>query len=1054
MRGGEFVKFVTVSIVISFRVALGGQQPAAPVAPKTKASSQQAYIVENFQTRIDFQADGTSVTQVSAKYRVLSVAGVEQLGLLVFTYNGASEVLKIDYVRVQRPDGAVIETPLASAEDMTAQITRVAPMYTDYRERHVPVKGLAVGDLLEYRTELQVTHPLISGEFWYEYAFSHDHAMKQQELEISVPGEKYVQVNSPDFKPVVTKLRGRTEYLWKIPESSGKAITPLRTGSDFPSVQLTTFRSWKDVGNWWSRLERQAAIPTPDVRAKAAELTRGLKSPTEKLNAIYHYVSTQIRYISISFGIGRYQPHAASDVLNNLYGDCKDKHTLLAALLDAAGLKAYPALVSMTREIDPQVPSPAQFDHVVSVVPDGTRGEKFVWLDTTADVAPAGFLISQLRGKEALVILQGKDPYLVKTPVDPPSKSFQTFEATGRLTGDGTFTGQMRSTLRGDLEVALRILFFLDAQSQWQSLVQRISSLTGFGGTVSNVTAGDPAATDKPFEYSYDYTRKNFGDWANRRIVPALPFLPLANWAETGAEGAKPFQLGSPQTVRLKCSIQLPPGYHPSLPANETLVRSFAEYHATYSFKADTFHADRELIVKQREIPPALRPEYNSFVKAIASDESQYISLGNGSGAGALVAAPEVAQLLNLARQAYLEHDLYGALEDSQRAVKLAPNSAEAWFSVGILRFDLNRRGEGESALRHAIKLNPKDPRAYAALAFFLARNLRRQEAIQVWSSLLKNDPDNVQALSGLGSLLLLQKKYAEALTALESAASENPRSEFVQIQLGHAALGAGKFHEGITALEAAVKLRPVPQILNDAAFYLADYGFDLPEAQGFVERAVREDEAKAAKISLTDLCEDDLTVMNELGAFWDTLGWVYFREGKLAEAKNFLEAAWSLVQRRDIAVHLGQLDEKLGMKRAAIHMYALANACPDSARGDTNPELARLAPDEGKRRAEVERARDELSEMRHVKLGRVLNSDQSAEFWVLFSRGPNIDGVKFASGASQLRPASKLISKVHFRVVFPDDMPLKILRRGILVCEGMLGCDFTLLTPDSVRLH
>ena len=86
---------------------------------------------------------------------------MQQLGLLIFSYNSANEQLKIDYVRVRRPDGTVVETPLGDLQDMASQITRQAPMYTDYREKHVPVKGLGVGDLLEYQTETQLIHPLI-----------------------------------------------------------------------------------------------------------------------------------------------------------------------------------------------------------------------------------------------------------------------------------------------------------------------------------------------------------------------------------------------------------------------------------------------------------------------------------------------------------------------------------------------------------------------------------------------------------------------------------------------------------------------------------------------------------------------------------------------------------------------------------------------------------------------------------------------------------------------------------------------------------------------------
>jgi transglutaminase-like putative cysteine protease len=111
-------------------------------------------------------------------------------------------------------------------------------------------------------------------------------------------------------------------------------------------VMLTTFRTWEDVGRWYAGLIRDREQPTAEVRTKALDLVRGLTSDSAKVRALYDFVSREFRYVSLSFGIGRYQPHAAAEVLANRYGDCKDKHTLLAALLAAIGIRAHPALIS------------------------------------------------------------------------------------------------------------------------------------------------------------------------------------------------------------------------------------------------------------------------------------------------------------------------------------------------------------------------------------------------------------------------------------------------------------------------------------------------------------------------------------------------------------------------------------------------------------------------------------------------------------------------------------------------------------------------------------
>ena len=57
------------------------------------------------------------------------------------------------------------------------------------------------------------------------------------------------------------------------------------------------------------------------------------------------FVQNKIRYVSLSFGSNAYHPHHPDEVLQNRYGDCKDKSLLLLSLLRAAGIQAWPALV-------------------------------------------------------------------------------------------------------------------------------------------------------------------------------------------------------------------------------------------------------------------------------------------------------------------------------------------------------------------------------------------------------------------------------------------------------------------------------------------------------------------------------------------------------------------------------------------------------------------------------------------------------------------------------------------------------------------------------------
>ncbi len=70
-----------------------------------------------------------------------------------------------------KPDGSVIETPAGDIMEVTPDISREAPTYSDLKDKQVAVKGLQVGDTLEYQSHTEITSPLIPGQFWFTYDF-------------------------------------------------------------------------------------------------------------------------------------------------------------------------------------------------------------------------------------------------------------------------------------------------------------------------------------------------------------------------------------------------------------------------------------------------------------------------------------------------------------------------------------------------------------------------------------------------------------------------------------------------------------------------------------------------------------------------------------------------------------------------------------------------------------------------------------------------------------------------------------------------------------------
>ncbi len=1053
-----------------------GQQASEPSSAKPDYSNE-AFVDEDDSTKISVENDGTGTRETSVRIRLQSDAAVQRYGVLTFPYQSAVENVEIVHIRVGKPDGTVIETPKENTQDMPAAITQEAPFYSDLREKHVSAKGLGVGDVLESDAVWHVTKPLAAGQFWLSFDSPADMIVLRGKICVSLPRERAVKWTSSSSKPSITEEANRRLFTWSISKTTHaseeqKKATQAQTASQAvrgrlpsPEVELSTFASWEEVGAWYRGLAREREQPTAEIRAKAKELAKNTTDGDARIRAIYNYVSTQIRYIGVAFGIGRYQPHSAAEVLSNQYGDCKDKHTLLASLLAAEGIRAFPALINSARVIDEAVPSPGQFDHVITAIP---RGDGFIWLDTTAEVAPFGYLLDRLRDKRCLVIPGDGPALLVTTAADPPVAFRQTFRMEARLSDVGTLEGSAEGSVSGgDYEVVLRAAFRRASIPQWKDLVQLISYRSGFGGDVSDVTASSAANTEGPFRWTYKYTRKDYSDWPNRRVSSPLPVMGLP---DAGEKASQAIWLGSPGTVHFESSVVLPAGSAPQLPPNRDVKEAFADYSASYRFESGTLKTDRTLVVKRREVPVTEYEVYRKFAKAVQDDHDSFTDLTAPpritpvSYQEAIWRLPSSQNIgaeraYDDARAAYERHDADGEIASLKRAVAVDPEFTRAWLWMGEIYRSQAKQAPALEAYRSAIKNSPREPLSYKILAFNLMRLGRLDDSIATWRQLIEMSAEDPDAFAYLGWTLSAKRRHAEAASALESAIKLDPARADLSVQLGTAYAHVGEWGKALAAFQRGLDKDPQPAWLNEAAYALADANKQLPLALEYAERAVRSEEGASANVVLSRLKREDLAQPVRLAAYWDTLGWVYARMGRLDRAEKYLNAAWILSQMPAVGDHLGQVCERLRKREDAIRMYQLALAAgraPDSGSASDRMKEIQARLDHIRGKPGTGRGGrpggEELTLLRTVKLQPVSSATASAEFFLLIGQGSRVLEVRFISGAEELKAADKALKLAAVHMPFPDDGPARVVRRGVVSCSSMSGCSLVFYAPALVR--
>ncbi len=1047
--------------------ASGPVKSAAALTDSKHEYAQESFVIEQMHSRYRFEADGTGRKETTARIRIQSEAGVQQWGQLLEGYNSASERVEIPYVRVVKEDGSVIKAGDDTIQDLSAPIEREAPVYTDYRQKHITVPGLRPGEVLEYDMVTVIHTPLAAGQFWAEYEFDSTNIDLDETLDVDVPASRPLKLKcKKGFDPTVTEKDGRRIYHWASShrqrdddKDKDKKKKKPHPDDNVPDVQLSTFETWEQIGRWYASLEKDRRVPSPEVRAKAEELTKGLNSNLDKTEALYDYVAKNFRYVSLSLGLSRYQPHAAADVLHNQYGDCKDKHTLLASLLEAEGLRADSVLINSTRKLDPDMPSPSQFDHVITMLPlDG----KEVWMDTTAEVGPFRLLAYTLRNKQALVIPPAEEgnkvaPHLELTPADTPMPDYERSDIEGKINEIGKLEAHVHYEFRGDEELLLRSVFRRVPESNWQRVVENING--SLGGEVSHLVVSDPAATREPFTMSYDVSKPNFLDWSKKDAQVTLPLvqfsLPEVDEDQSDPD-AEPLKLGPKGEYSYKIKLEIPSRYTAHAPLAFSLKRDYAEYQATYQLQSGTFTASRTLILHQDDLPVARAGDYASFRRAVGSDLAQQLSV-ESSVAGSMVPPADMKadDLLESARDAADAGNFPLAEALLKRATDVDPKNKYAWNNLGLIYLQTRQDDQAIAAFQKQIEVNPYDEYAYNNLGRVYWQERKYDEAVKSFNKQLENNPLDKFAHANLGQMYEEWHKYDLAAPELEKASSLSPDRADLQVSLGDAYLNLGQDKKALAAFDHAVELSATPLVWNNIAYQLSLKGTHLDRAQQYAESAVSATAAALRNLSLDSLNIKDLPLVQSLVAYWDTLGWVEFAQGNLDKAEKYVSAAWLLGHHGEVGDHLGQIYEKRGNKDMAMRVYALSmNGLRPTP--ETRDRLASLAGGEAKANAAIARYKEEFDHLSTIDLGKT-NLTGNADFFILLGGGSgqktHVDAVKFISGDERLKSFTNALQTADYHIAFPDDTPVKILRRGTVSCSVTNGgCKFQLMLPDDVR--
>ncbi len=289
---------------------------------------------------------------------------------------------------------------------------------------------------------------------------------------------------------------------------------------------------WRELGQWFADLEEHRPDPSPEITAKAQELTAGTTDFFTKLTNITEYIQKNIRYFVVERGIGGFQAHPAGDIFRNRYGDCKDKTTLLISMLQAVGIKAFYMPVDDRRGVvDPNAPS-LYGDHMITAIQlpadvkdprlmavvAATDGNRYLIFDPTNERTPVGNLPSYEQGGYGL-LAAGPASQILALPILDPSANGT--EASGKFTlaADGTLTGSVDRSQFGpegaDMRMFLKYHDEKERRDAWERYVAR--DLPGV--LLDSFQFVEPDSLSKPLEFHFKVTAQQYAHTAGPLLL-------------------------------------------------------------------------------------------------------------------------------------------------------------------------------------------------------------------------------------------------------------------------------------------------------------------------------------------------------------------------------------------------------------------------------------------------------------------------------------------------------------------------------------------------------
>lgn len=498
--------------------------------------------------------------------RVLQERQLAEAARLSIDFQPLYQRVEIHAIELLRDGERIDRRPRADVQVLRRESDMESGILDGRLTVQVTVPDVRVGDRIDYRFSVTGSNPIFGSDYHDAYSAGYGVALAERRVRFLHAPDVVLHhaVDRPGYSVSEEAVAGHRVLEFRasdLPRIVEDDDTP-RWHDGFGRVRVSTLAGWEEVAGW----ARPLYPARLQDRALAARLAQKLRlDPADvpgSMERAIAFVQGEVRYTAIDMGSHSFAPSPPETTLERRFGDCKDKSSLLVALLAEAGIEAEPVLVNTWARsaVADRLPSPLAFDHVVVRARVDGRD---VWVDATR-----GRERAPLDAREPLPFRYGLPVYsaegLVEIPQPVPARP--DVEVTQRIrlsTEDGSATalfGVVTDYRRGQAE-GRRVQYEDTARDEIGE--RYLSYMRSFYDGIAAV--GLPATAEPPMPGALRTVESYRLDWNLQRGGHGfgVVLFQLGDWLDRLPKGTRttPRLLEGPRHATHTIRVDIPQGW-------------------------------------------------------------------------------------------------------------------------------------------------------------------------------------------------------------------------------------------------------------------------------------------------------------------------------------------------------------------------------------------------------------------------------------------------------------------------------------------------------------